>query len=255
MSALGRLARSMVPGLRQVHAQVAHYAAEWEEANGRARSGHGSLWVVLGDSTAQGIGAPAWDEGYVGQLLRALDAGSQGRWRVVNLSRSGARAADVLDRQLPALEGLAGHGVPATQAGHGVPATQAGHGVPATQAGRPDLVTCAIGANDIVRRTPLPVLADQLRRILGRLPPGAVMATLPQGLNASRTDAANRVIREEAPRAGVLVADVWARTGPPWRGKFAADNFHPGALGYADWAAAFADVLPAALWPGRSDPS
>jgi lysophospholipase L1-like esterase len=253
MSALGRLARSMVPGLRQVHAQVAHYAAEWEEANGRARSGHGSLWVVLGDSTAQGIGAPAWDEGYVGQLLRALDAGSQGRWRVVNLSRSGARAADVLDRQLPALEGLAG--VRATQAGHGVPATQAGHGVPATQAGRPDLVTCAIGANDIVRRTPLPVLADQLRRILGRLPPGAVMATLPQGLNASRTDAANRVIREEAPRAGVLVADVWARTGPPWRGKFAADNFHPGALGYADWAAAFADVLPAALWPGRSDPS
>jgi lysophospholipase L1-like esterase len=254
MSALGRLARSMVPGLRQVHAQVAHYAAEWEEANGRARSGHGSLWVVLGDSTAQGIGAPAWDEGYVGQLLRALDAGSQGRWRVVNLSRSGARAADVLDRQLPALEGLAGHGVPATQAGHGVPATQAGHGVPATQAGRPDLVTCAIGANDIVRRTPLPVLADQLRRILGRLPPGAVMATLPQGLNASRTDAANRVIREEAPRAGVLVADVWARTGPPWRGKFAADNFHPGALGYADWAAAFADVLPAALWTGP-DPS
>jgi lysophospholipase L1-like esterase len=245
MSALGRLARSMVPGLRQVHAQVAHYAAEWEEANGRARSGHGSLWVVLGDSTAQGIGAPAWDEGYVGQLLRALDAGSQGRWRVVNLSRSGARAADVLDRQLPALEGLAGHGVRATQAGHGVPATPAG---------RPDLVTCAIGANDIVRRTPLPVLADQLRRILGRLPPGAVMATLPQGLNASRTDAANRVIREEAPRAGVLVADVWARTGPPWRGKFAADNFHPGALGYADWAAAFADVLPAALWTGP-DPS
>src|SRR5919202_3605052 len=107
MSLLGRLARGLHPGLRRVHAQVARYAAEWERANGRALEGAGPLWVVLGDSTAQGIGAPSWDEGYVGQLLRALDDGSDRRWRVVNLSRSGARTADVLDRQLPALEALA----------------------------------------------------------------------------------------------------------------------------------------------------
>ena len=54
--------------------------------------------------------------------------------------------------------------------------------------------------------------------------------------------------------AGVLVADVWSRTGPPWRGKFAADGFHPGALGYADWAAAFTDVLGAALSPRLLEP-
>ena len=51
------------------------------------------------------------------------------------------------------------------------------------------------------------------------------------------------MIRSEAPAAGLTVADVWAHTGPPWRGKFAADNFHPGALGYADWARAFAEAL------------
>lgn len=220
MSVLGWMARLAVPGLRRVHAQVARYAAEWDEANRAAVSGAGPLWVVLGDSTAQGVGAPSWDEGYVGQLRRALDDGSAEPWRVLNLSRSGARTADVLDAQLPVLEGL-----------------------PAP----PNLVTCAIGANDIVRRTPVAVLEDRLRAIVARLPPGAIIATLPQGLNRARTDAANRVIRHEAPRAGLVVADVWARTGPPWHGKFAEDGFHPGALGYADWAAAFADVLPAAF--------
>ena len=227
MSVLGRLARVVLPGLRRVHAQVARYAAEWEDANRQALAGAGPLWAVLGDSTAQGIGAPSWDEGYVGQLRRALDDGSERLWRVVNLSRSGARALDVLDRQLPALEAL--------------------------DPG-PDLVTCAIGANDIVRRIPLPQLEEQLRRIVARLPERAVIATLPQGLNPARTEAANRVIREAAPAAGLLVADVWARTGPPWRGKFASDGFHPGALGYADWAAAFAEVLGPALTPRLPEP-
>jgi len=221
---LGRLARLVLPGAREVHAQGARYAAAWDEANLRARGGTGPLWVVLGDSTAQGVGAPTWDEGYVGQLLRVLDRGSERPWRVLNLSRSGARAADVLDRQLPALEALAE---------------------------RPDLVTCAIGANDIVRRMAPAVLEGQLRRIFACLPGQAVVATLPQGLSPTRTEAANRVIREAGPAAGLNVADVWAHTGPPWHGKLAADKFHPGARGYADWAAAFAAALPA---PRLSEP-
>ncbi len=224
MSVLGWVARALHPGIRQVHAQVSRYAAAWEEANGRALAGagRGPLWVVLGDSTAQGVGAPSWEEGYVGQLLRSLDEGAapDRPWRLVNLSRSGARTDDVLDRQLPALAAL-------------------GH--PA------DLVTCAIGANDVVRRTPVAVLQARLRGIIARLPRGAVLATVPKGLNGPRTQAANQVIRDAAPPAGILVADVWAHTGPPWHGKLAADGFHPGALGYADWAAAFAEVLPAAL--------
>ena len=227
MSLLGRMARGLHPGLRQVHAQVARYAADWEAANGVALGGVGPLWVVLGDSTAQGIGAPSWDEGYVGQLLRALNEGAARPWRVVNLSRSGARAADVVDRQLPALEAL----------------------------GRSaDLVTCAIGANDVVRRTPGPVLEAHLRAIMARLPERAIIATVPQGLNGDRTEAANRLIRAEAPSAGLVVADVWAHTGPPWHGKLAADGFHPGALGYADWAAAFAEVLDRALPPRSPEP-
>ena len=227
MSVLGRLARLLHPGLRQVHAQVARYAAAWEQANARAHAGAGPLWVVLGDSTAQGIGAPAWNEGYVGQLLAGLDAGAERPWRVLNLSKSGARTTDVLERQLPALRALAA---------------------------APDLVTCSIGANDIVGRVPVATLEARLRAVLAGLPARAVVATVPQGLNRARTEAANRLIRAEAPAAELVVADVWAHTGPPWHGKLAADGFHPGALGYADWASAFAAVLPDALQPRSEEP-
>lgn len=226
MSRLGWVVRGLLPGLRQVHAQVGRYASAWEDANGRDLATAGPLWVVLGDSTAQGIGAPSWDTGYVGQLRRALDEGSGNPWRVLNVSKSGARAADVDDRQLALLTALP------------------------TAA---DLVTCAIGANDIVRRTPTDELEATFRRIFGRLPANAVVATLPKGLHAERTEAINRYIRAEAPRAGLVVADVWAHTGPPWHGKLAADGFHPGALGYTDWAAAFAEALGVAL-PRRAQP-
>jgi lysophospholipase L1-like esterase len=208
---LGRLARRFVPGVRLVHEQVAPYAELWDSANAAAAAQTGPLWIVLGDSAAQGVGAPAYDQGWVGQLRAQLG----GDWRLLNWSRSGARVQDVLDDQLPRLAALDVE---------------------------PELVTVAIGANDVYK-TPLDRLIGQLRRLMASLPKGAVIATLPQGLRPRKAMAANAVIRAEAPAAGLEVADVWARTGPPWRGKFAEDNFHPAALGYADWAAAFADTL------------
>ncbi len=208
---LGRLARWLVPGVRRVHNQVAPYAAQWDHANAAAAGATGPLLVVLGDSTAQGVGAPSYDQGWVGQLRARLG----GDWRVLNWSRSGARVQDVLVDQLPRLAALDV---------------------------QPELVTVAIGANDIYK-TPLDELIAGLRRLIELLPKGAVIATIPQGLRPRKAVAANAVIEAEATRAGLRVADVWAHTGPPWRGKFAEDNFHPAAPGYADWAAAFAEAL------------
>ena len=217
----GKLVRLVLPGVRQVHAQVAPYAKAWDAANATALSGKGPLWVVLGDSTAQGIGAPSYDQGYVGQLRAALDEHSSTPWRVLNLSRSGARAADVVETQLPRLEAIEPP---------------------------PQLVTCAIGANDMIP-TPLDQVITSIREIMRRLPEGAVMATIPQGLRPPHAIAVNDVIRSEAPAAGLVVADVWAHTGPPWQGKLAADGFHPGLTGYANWAKAFAEALAAAPGP------
>ncbi len=222
-SRVGKVARVLLPGVRQVHAQVAVYARAWDEANDAALAAEGPLWVVLGDSTAQGIGAPSYDQGYVGQLRAVLDEHSSRPWRVLNLSRSGARAADVLATQLPRLEALETE---------------------------PDLVTCAIGANDMVP-TPLPEVLAAMREIIHRLPRGAVIATIPQGLRPARASVVNEMIRAEAPAAGLVIADVWAHTGPPWHGKLAQDGFHPGLAGYADWAKAFAEAL--AELPRRHD--
>jgi len=213
---MGKGVRVFLPGVRKVYGQVAPFARAWDEANDAALGRAGPLWVVLGDSTAQGIGAPTYDQGYVGQLRTALDRSSSTPWRVLNLSRSGARAAEVVITQLPRVEALEV---------------------------APELVTCAIGANDMFP-TPLPDLLASVREIMRRLPKGAVIATLPQGLRPARAMVVNDVIRAEAADAGLLVADLWAHTGPPWHGKLAADGFHPGLTGYADWASAFAEVLP-----------
>lgn len=45
--------------------------------------------------------------------------------------------------------------------------------------------------------------------------------------------------------ARVDVADLWATTGPPWRGQFADDWFHPNDEGYRRWA----DAMVAAVRP------
>jgi lysophospholipase L1-like esterase len=83
----------------------------------------------------------------------------------------------------------------------------------------------------------------ELREIMARLPAGSVIGNLPHGLGPARVNALNQLIESEAAGAGLRIADVYSRTGPPWEGKFAEDRFHPGILGYADWAAAFTEAL------------
>jgi lysophospholipase L1-like esterase len=168
----------------------------------------------VGDSTAQGIGASAPDRGYVGQLLVRLQDEQRRPWRVVNLSVTGARVADVVREQVPRI----------------------------TEVGEPELVTCAAGANDVIRFGFRRVV-EALRELIHVLPPNAVLATIPQGLLPSRTRELNQIIRADAPAVGLRIADAWAHTGPPWQGKYAADDFHPNDTGYGEWCAAFAEAI------------
>jgi lysophospholipase L1-like esterase len=211
-----RWVRRVRPGIGVTLDMIEPYRAAWDAANERARPGSGPLWLVLGDSTAQGVGAPSPERGYVGQLRARLDARDGRPWRVLNASRSGARVRDVLDRQLGWLDDLTAP---------------------------PDLVTCAAGANDLAWRPGITRLLRDVDQLLERLPPGAVVATLPQGLSRRRALVVNERIRGAAPGRGLLVADVWAHTGPPWAGQLAPDGFHPSERGYAGWAAAFAEAL------------
>ncbi len=170
--------------------------------------------MALGDSTAQGIGASAPDRGYVGQLLVRLRDEQRRPWRVVNLSVTGARVADVVRVQVPRINEM----------------------------GEPELITCAAGANDVIRFGFRRVV-EALRDLIEVLPPRAVLATIPQGLLPGRTRELNQIIRADAPAAGLRIADAWAHTGPPWQGKYAADDFHPNDTGYGEWCAAFAEAI------------
>ena len=104
---LTRLA-PIVRGVRETLGQVAPWAAWWRANNVRALSSGRPLWVVLGDSLSQGIGASSPEHGWVGRVAadpppRLRDAA------VLNLSFNGARALDVLETQLPAHDVLRHH--------------------------------------------------------------------------------------------------------------------------------------------------
>jgi acyl-CoA thioesterase-1 len=199
------------------------FAGHWDAHNDRVLTESGPLWVVLGDSTAQGLGAPSPMGGYVGQVLAGLRERTGRPWRVLNLSLSGALIRDVLRDQLPRIPAGA------------------------------EMVTCGIGANDILYSTPSKVLAE-VRGLIAAVPGGTVLLDLPlpTGIwgilgRASVPYVAriNQTIQQAAGARGRPLAEVSAHFLPPWAGKFGPDNFHPSQDGYRDWARALLTAIPA----------
>ena len=73
-----RFLGGMMAGATSRRLQVRAFADEWAAANIVAQHGVGPLWVVLGDSTSQGLGATTREAGYVGvvhEVLRPLATG------------------------------------------------------------------------------------------------------------------------------------------------------------------------------------
>lgn len=204
----GRAVRAMsavLPGAAQVWARVEPYADAWRTHNLAAIGQPGRRWIVLGDSLSQGVGASAYDNGWVGKLASLLKSTGHDI-NVINLSATGARVRDVLDQQLPALELL---------------------GVR-----EQDLVTVMIGSNDLFgsreRRDKLP---SAFAALIDRLPRGSVVATLPNPRSAAQR--ANKHIELAARTGRIVMADLRV-TGPTsWRGRLAGDFFHPNDAGYA----------------------
>lgn len=192
-------------------------------------------YVVLGDSTAAGQGAP-YEQGIALTTAHQL---AQGRTvRLFNFAVSGARLQDVLRDQLPRLHGLA-----------------------------PDLVLISAGSNDVTAWTrasdlgaALQQLADGLTALnsdvrcvvtgagdLGAIP------RLPQPLRwfaGLRTRRVNRIFKAVAERYGLTLAPVAERTGPTFARRpelFSQDRFHPNGQGYALWSEVIIPALQEAL--------
>lgn len=212
-STLVRLASVLSTGVRDVQAQVIPFAQHWERSNRAALQQYGPLWVAIGDSMTQGIGASAFDQGWVGQLGKQLTEAGRPH-RIINLSTSGARVQDVLDRQLPALE---------------------------SSHLQPDLVTVLIGSNDLVSRRQRAGLAGRVAVMLRRLPRGSVVANI---VNPTRTAAlVNAEIDRAVVERGLVLANMRESRTMNWRGRLAPDHFHPNDRGYAGIAAVFAEAV------------
>jgi lysophospholipase L1-like esterase len=209
------------------------FARHWRAHNERVAGHDGPLWVALGDSTAQGLGALTPQDGYVGQALAELRQRTGLPWRVLNLGVSGSLTRDVLRTQLPLLPAY------------------------------PALVTCGVGVNDILYTAPGRLFAD-LRELIDALPEQSVLLDLPLpagfwGLlgraGVPYVTRINRTIHQAAAARGLPVAEVSAHFTPPWTGKFAPDCFHPSQAGYRDWARALLAALPADIFPETRTPA
>lgn len=199
--------------------------------------------LVIGDSTAVGVGASAHAEALPGFLAAALRdrLGRSVAWSVAG--RSGATARRVVTDLVPALNGTA-----------------------------PDLVVVTVGINDLIRRRPLRAWADDLAALitgvrgayrdatvlLAGMPPVHRFPALPQPLRlvvGARARAMDRIMREAARAHGAVHApmdEAMARD----RRLFASDGFHPSPAGYRAWAddlarAAAPHVPAGALAQGR----
>nr|WP_244962915.1 SGNH/GDSL hydrolase family protein [Cryobacterium roopkundense] len=178
------------------------------------------LYVAMGDSAAQGIGASEPNRSYVGILADHVRAATGRSVRVINLSVSGATVELAVRDQLPRFVKLS-----------------------------PDLVTVGIGANDIAQWDP-DVFEAGIRRVFAVLPAHALVANLPcfhLPQNERKVAVANEIIRRVAAEHGLTVAPLHAVTKRAGirsvATHVAGDLFHPNDRGYRSWAEAFLPSL------------
>jgi lysophospholipase L1-like esterase len=205
-----RTASRLLAGVGKVEHQIAPYAASWHERNIAALGTAGPLWVVLGDSISQGVGASSVEQGWVLQAWRIL--AEQGiYYRIVNLSISGATTTDVIEREIPAMNGLAA---------------------------APALVTVFIGSNDILHHDLRMNLAAHYQALIDALPADSLIAVTSQARGALAE--INRTVAAAAATGAIQAVPVRIA-----QGKRAEDHFHPSDEGYSLIAADFAAAIAA----------
>ncbi|ARC55614.1 hypothetical protein AS850_00810 [Frondihabitans sp. 762G35] len=185
----------------------------------------GSLtYVALGDSAAQGIGASSPGGSYVGRIAAHIRRSTHGTVGTVNLSISGSTTYRCKVDQVPK---LGSH--------------------------EADVMTVAIGANDIGDFDPVG-FEKNIRSIYGALPKHAIVADLPFMLlpeSEKKVASANAIVRRVADELGLAVAPLYATTRRQgYIGTYrntAKDLFHPNDRGYRVWASAFYPAVEARL--------
>lgn len=203
-----------IVGLLSMKASLTSYARYWHQRPARGEF----TYVALGDSAAQGIGASSPEQGYVGLLARHIQMTTGRSVRIVNLSVSGAKVADVTAKQVPQLKHY-----------------------------RPDLITVEIGGNDVIHYDAAKFSRDY-GALATALPPNSIVSNLPyfggRIRRGSEVIAANQVVVAVAQRHGLQMVDLYDRTRQD-RSLLnnSYDLFHPSNRGYKNWEAAFWKII------------
>ncbi len=183
------------------------------------------VYVAMGDSTAEGMGASTPERSYT-KILYAHIKAQKTNAKYYNLGRSGSILRDVVNRQLPKAIDL-----------------------------NPSLITLSVGANDIIRRTKQQEFEKELKQLVEELhsktqailvistvPDLSMTPAIPKFLQAYSKFMAgklNKGIHSLTPNERLLVVDVFndsKETLKAFPEALGSDGFHPSDFGYALWA-------------------
>jgi acyl-CoA thioesterase-1 len=198
--------------IMKLYHNIGSYAHYWQS---RSTENGEFVYVALGDSAAQGLGASAPEKGYVGLLADRIQQTTGKTVRVVNLSVSGAKIQDVIQKQLPELQKY-----------------------------KPDLLTVEIGANDVNSSYDKAQFQKDYDELASKLPKQAIVADIPYFGGIVRKNKvaieASQSIVAEVQKYHLALVNLQAET--KQRQSFlnySADYFHPTDRGYRIWADAF----------------
>ncbi|RTE50894.1 GDSL-type esterase/lipase family protein [Actinobaculum sp. 352] len=188
------------------------------------------IYVALGDSAAQGLGADRLEDGYVPRIAAGLQRATGRPVALLNISLSGGTAASVLGTQLPQLAGL----------------------TIGSAALRPDIVTLDIGGNDVGVAGLTPEdFGNAMDQIARALPQPSFIADIPTFKPLRTQERASQLSAEltraaKAHGCSVIELEALSNSFSVWEymTKYhAADMFHPNTPWYQRWSQMFMDAI------------
>lgn len=203
--------------LARLSQQPDKFAKYWSRPVGQSG---GLVYVAMGDSAAQGIGASSPQKGYVSLLAKSIKAKTGKEVQVINISKSGATIEDVIKNQMPLLAKL-----------------------------KPDIITLDIGGNDLRKYSSMEFNVS-ITELTAQLPKKTFIADTPyfmHGVWERQAVEASRVLTQQAQLNGITVAPLHmtmkSKGWPSMLYMYAPDLFHPNNKGYEVWHDAFWKVI------------
>ncbi|HUD43991.1 MAG TPA: GDSL-type esterase/lipase family protein [Patescibacteria group bacterium] len=182
------------------------------------------IYVALGDSTVEGIGASSPEKTYAGLIHKHLLTIKK-QTQFYNLGQAFATTQVVIHLQLSKALSL-----------------------------KPDLITISVGPNDLREKTSAKIFRYQLRTLLttikkqtsaeiiiNTIPDFSMSKAIPRWqrtLSRVLIPRMNKIIKEEAKEVNAVVVDLYSASKIYWGNPdiISEDGFHPSDLGYTIWA-------------------